>query len=298
MIKKIINIKDFLKCFIPLLIGIFIGTIFFVIRRQIDFYFIFITIGLIVSLGFVIYGFSAKKHKKRAKYFTFISMFIFMTSAAFIFNENFQIEHFFISLLTLTYLGAITHWAVAKIFGPMFFGRFFCGWGCWTAAAFEIFPLKDKNKETNSKFNNLRYIMLLISIIISLIAVSYFGYQPIINPKGNDEIIWFIIGSSSYYIIGLFLMYKLKDRRAFCKYICPVSLVQKIFSRFSLLKVTGDIDKCSDCKVCEMKCPMDVKITEYIKNNKRVLSTECILCNECVLNCPENLLRLSIKVDF
>ena len=166
------------------------------------------------------------------------------------------------------------------------------------AAAFEILPLKGNKKEINSKFKKCRYVSLLISIVISVIAVFYFGYRPIINPNGNDQVIWFIIGSSLYYIIGLFFMYSLKDRRAFCKYFCPASLVQKILGRFSLLKITGDINKCIDCKLCEKKCPMDINITEYIRNNKRVLSTECILCNECVLNCPKNVLRWSIKVDF
>jgi ferredoxin-type protein NapH len=53
------------------------------------------------------------------------------------------------------------------------------------------------------------------------------------------------------------------NNRAFCKYVCPVPVLQKITSRFSLLKVKIDPAKCVDCGMCEKVCPMDVKLLEY-----------------------------------
>ncbi|HBQ87661.1 MAG TPA: 4Fe-4S ferredoxin, partial [Syntrophomonas sp.] len=50
----------------------------------------------------------------------------------------------------------------------------------------------------------------------------------------------------------------LKDNRAFCKYICPIPVFQKATSRFALLKIKIDPDKCVDCGKCEKVCPMDV----------------------------------------
>lgn len=298
MITKIDSTGRFFKCLIPLLVGLVTATIFFLIRGLIDFFFVFSTIGMIASVGLIIHGLTSKKNKKRAKYFTFTAMFLFMSSAAIIFNENFQIEHFLFSLITYTYLGAITHYAVAKVVGPIFFGRFFCGWGCWTAAAFEILPAPKKKKLVDPRFKHLRYLSLAASIALCLTAVYGFGYRPILDVDGVDQIVWFIIGSSSYYVVGLILMYSLGDRRAFCKYVCPASIVQKAFSWASLLKIKGDMKRCKDCGLCVKKCPMDVKVTSYVKSNRRVQSTECIACSDCVSCCPTGALRWSVGVDI
>jgi ferredoxin-type protein NapH len=47
--------------------------------------------------------------------------------------------------------------------------------------------------------------------------------------------IWIIVGNLLYYAVGIGLAYALKDNRAFCKYVCPVTVPLKITSRFSLL---------------------------------------------------------------
>jgi ferredoxin len=82
-----------------------------------------------------------------------------------------------------------------------------------------------------------------------------------------------------------------------CKYVCPVSVPLKLGTRFSLLKVQGDPEKCCERQVCEKVCPMDIQITEYIKRGERVLSTECILCQACIDVCPEQALALSFGLD-
>jgi len=94
------------------------------------------------------------------------------------------------------------------------------------------------------------------------------------------------------------LAYALKDNRAFCKYICPVSVPLKITSRFSLLKIAGDATKCNDCRACVRMCPMDVRISDYILNGERVLSTECSLCQTCITVCARDALKLSFGFDM
>ena len=46
---------------------------------------------------------------------------------------------------------------------------------------------------------------------------------------GNIEKImfWaFIIGNILYYTVGIILAFAFKDNRAFCKYICPITVIQ------------------------------------------------------------------------
>jgi ferredoxin-type protein NapH len=43
---------------------------------------------------------------------------------------------------------------------------------------------------------------------------------------------------------------------------------------------------------------MDVRISDYILNGKRVLSTECSLCQTCITICPQDALKLSFGCDM
>jgi Fe-S-cluster-containing hydrogenase component 2 len=68
--------------------------------------------------------------------------------------------------------------------------------------------------------------------------------------------------------------------RPFCKYVCPLGAMYGIFNRFSLYRLSVDKEKCTDCKLCEKTCEMNVAITENIN------STECIRCGKCMTVCP------------
>lgn len=111
------------------------------------------------------------------------------------------------------------------------------------------------------------------------------------------EVWWFIIGNIIYFGLGFILAFALKDNRAFCKYICPITATLKLGSRFSLIKIKGEKEKCNDCGLCNKNCPMDIMITEYIQNGKRVTASECIICETCVSSCTRNALKLSIGFD-
>ncbi len=45
-----------------------------------------------------------------------------------------------------TFEAATIHYAVAKIFGPLLFGRGWCGYACWTAMALDFLPYKRPQK--------------------------------------------------------------------------------------------------------------------------------------------------------
>jgi formate hydrogenlyase subunit 6/NADH:ubiquinone oxidoreductase subunit I len=42
---------------------------------------------------------------------------------------------------------------------------------------------------------------------------------------------------------------------------------------------------------------MDIRVSEYILNKQRVLSTECIWCFECINTCAKGALRTSFGFD-
>jgi len=99
------------------------------------------------------------------------------------------------------------------------------------------------------------------------------------------------------YFIGILLAFALKDNRAFCKFVCPASVPLKLTSRFSLLKIKGSTALCNDCGACVRACPMDTRITDYIRAGQRVFSTECTLCRTCITACDQIALKLSFGFD-
>jgi polyferredoxin len=131
-----------------------------------------------------------------------------------------------------------------------------------------------------------------------LVLVLWVGFDQRVDSPIFAPMVWLLIGNLVYYPIGIALAYKLKDNRAFCKYVCPIPVLQKFPSRFSVLKVEGSAEKCTGCGACDKMCPMDIQISQYTQSGQRVLSTECILCNECVDVCAQDALKISFGFDF
>lgn len=198
-------------------------------------------------------------------------------------NENMQIEGFWYYLFTGVFEAATIHYAVAKIFGPLIFGRGWCGFACWTAMILDFLPYKTPQSHERRKIGWIRYI----AFAVSLIFVSALFLCKVDNIE--RIMFWaFLIGNIVYYLVGITLAFTFKDNRAFCKYICPITVFLKPISYYSLLRICCDKTKCINCGKCERLCPMDVEVTN--NSRKRKNATECILCMECVKNCPKKAL--------
>lgn len=316
--------------FFPMFLFIFIFysiAISFSIIFKSKFYLVnFIIIGTAIALGIGLWPVLPKLKKDFARkisqilvgsYMFFgLGLGLFYITFGRIRPENMQLEGFFFYLFAGLFQAGVMHYTIAKIIGPFIFGRMWCGWTCWTAAVLDLLPFKKPDSRINKKFELIRYIHFAISVFMVLIPVFIFKYTQestsgIIDLVGNlktetqkydnyfliPEFRWFIIGNFIYYFLGIILAIILRDNRAFCKYLCPITLFLKIGSRFSLLKIKTIKDKCIDCKICEKNCPMNIEITQYIQKKKRVLSTECILCNNCVRVCPKEALKLTAGFD-
>ena len=193
-----------------------------------------------------------------------------------------QLEGFWYYLFSGSFTAATIHYAVAKIFGPLVFGRGWCGYACWTAMVLDFLPYKTSPGPRKS-FGWIRYIVFAASFLF-VAALFLLGIQ-------NKEAIlfWaFLLGNALYYGVGIFLAFRLHDNRAFCKYICPITVFLKPMSYFSLFRVKCDHSKCVSCGKCKKVCPMEVDVTDNSRRRKN--STECILCMECVKSCPKKAL--------
>ena len=185
-------------------------------------------------------------------------------------HENMQIEGFWYYLFLGVFEAATIHYAVAKIFGPLFFGRGWCGYACWTVMVLDFLPYKQPQNPRKEKLCFLRYVMF----ILSLALVSGLMLIKIAN---LEQIMFrlFIVGNVLYYILGIGLAFVLKDNRAFCKYLCPVTVFLKPMSYFSFLRVHCDESKCIHCDKCLRVCPMNVEVNKESRKRKNGTVRPC-----------------------
>ncbi len=236
-------------------------------------------IGIAIALGLLLFQLNYKYARRTVQLLVGLYMLVYL---GLICQENMQIEGFWYYLFTGVFEAATIHYAVAKIFGPLLFGRGWCGYACWTAMVLDFLPYKTP-QTPRKKIGFIRYITFALSFV--------FVTALFICHVGNIEkimFIAFIVGNILYYAVGIVMAFIFRDNRAFCKYVCPITVFLKPMSYYAVLRIKCDKEKCISCGKCRQACPMDVDVTD--NSRKRKNGTECILCMECVRACPRKAL--------
>ncbi|OHD39564.1 MAG: hypothetical protein A2015_08210 [Spirochaetes bacterium GWF1_31_7] len=262
---------------------------------------VFVFFGIVNLICMVLFALLPEKRKRIPRY---VAMFtvggILLVLAGILGKQNFQIEGFFFFALAGAFGGVMIHFFVGKIAGPLLHGRNWCGWGCWTVMILDLLPYKKGNGwvKGGSKFKYIYFVTALIGVFILM-----YGFNYKMSETGNSvhairAFYWFVIGNIFYYTAGIVLAVIMKDNRAFCKYVCPVSVFLKAGAVFTLLRIKGDASKCTNCGTCTNACLMSIDIPEYIREGKRVTCTECVMCMKCIAVCPEAALKASVGLDI
>ena len=152
----------------------------------------------------------------------------------------------------------------------------------------DLLPFKQPEGERKQRLGLFRYLLFALSLVF---AASLF----LLGAENKERIMWyaFLIGNAVYYAAGIALAFACKDNRAFCKYLCPITVFLKPASSLSLMRIEADVKKCVSCGKCRRVCPMNVEPDVPFKERQN--RTECILCLACVQNCPTKALELGMK---
>ena len=151
----------------------------------------------------------------------------------------------------------------------------------------DLLPWKKPRQGRYPRLGLLRYVHFALSVVLVVYAWLVLGIQPE-SLRTSMELYWFAAGNLMYYLSGFILAAVFRDNRAFCKYLCPIPVLQKPGTPFSILKIKINTTKCVECRLCEKNCPMGIKLLDYKRQDDPILSTECIACMTCSDVCPES----------
>jgi MauM/NapG family ferredoxin protein len=98
-------------------------------------------------------------------------------------------------------------------------------------------------------------------------------------------------------IIGLVflavILLNLHRERFWCRYVCPAGALLALLSRWNLVKVRVNKDRCTQCKICALQC--QTQATPF--PNKDWQPSECVYCYSCAVQCPANAIAFPIRIS-
>jgi ferredoxin-type protein NapH len=183
---------------------------------------------------------------------------------------------------------------------PLFFGRAYCSSFCPGCGVQEILTLIVKKKSNNSKALYIKYFIFILWLGVIVTGYIINGFRTVDMTYGmTDVTIERKIILTTGAILIIVPLTAIFGQFASCKYICwqaPFMIIgTKIRDYFHLrgLRLKANVNDCTNCKICNKKCPMNLDVLRNMKNNK-LNDTECILCGNCIDNCKQKVIKYSM----
>ena len=185
-------------------------------------------------------------------------------------------------------------------------GRAFCGWFCWFGGYQDLVAWGIGDR---FKIKMPRRLLLYLGVIpfVSLGLKVYYtwivnwleGIPPSftfnlanVQPWGGQQTGVSILITLVLY--GPVLMYVF-GRRAWCRHLCPIGALLRVFSKVRPAKVRLMNDGCIGCGTCNRVCDMEIDVLGELKDHGEVRSTNCIVCFKCTDECSKGAIAYTFR---
>lgn len=132
--------------------------------------------------------------------------------------------------------------------------------------------------------NLLQPIYLWCNNLLATIAEHYNSYAFYSTDVWIKSLPTFVIAIFTLSLIGILAW---RNGRTYCNTVCPVGTVLGFLSRFSLLKVYIDTEKCRNCSKCSRHC----KAACIDSKAHKIDYSRCIVCGNCLGACEWGALK-------
>mgnify|MGYP002852405591 CR=1 FL=1 len=132
--------------------------------------------------------------------------------------------------------------------------------------------------------NLLRPLYELANNGLAAIAEHYGSYAFYTTEVWMRGLPTFIIAAATLVLLAVLAWV---GGRTYCNTICPVGTFLSFFSRFSLLKINFDEEKCRNCSACTKAC----KASCIDFKSHKVDYSRCVVCGNCIDSCKFEALK-------
>ena len=176
-------------------------------------------------------------------------------------------------------------------------GRMFCSWVC------PVNIIEDAAIWLNNKLGlkyslslsrQIRYWALGLGIILSAI-LGYAAFEAVSPISMVHRGIIFGIGGGWAFILALFLFDFAITKFGWCGHLCPLGAFYSFISKYALIKVKYNNDKCTQCMKCFAVCPEEQVLSIVTHTSGIIKPAECTNCGRCIEVCDDDALNLSLR---
>ncbi len=184
-------------------------------------------------------------------------------------------------------------------------GRAFCSWFCWFGGYLELVEwgigkLKSKlPRRVLLYLGVIPFVALALKVYNSLLVNWLQGFPATFAFRLADTPPWGGQQTGISILITLILfgpvLLFVFGRRAWCRYLCPIGALLKIFGSVGVSKVRLVSDGCTGCGKCNRSCDMQVDVMGELKAHGEVRSSNCTRCLKCTDECPKEAIAFSLS---
>lgn len=189
---------------------------------------------------------------------------------------------------------------LSVLFVTILIGRLYCSVVCPMGIFQDIFIwfhriiFGKKSKATYRRPQNwLRYTFLALFVVLMLLGFNgiatlvapYSAYARMVaNIHGTGLVHWIAIATLCCVGVMSFMY-----GRLWCNTLCPVGTLLGLVSKYSVLGIRIDREKCVGCHKCEHRCKANCINLE----DKSVDGSRCVMCFNCLGHCKQDAISIS-----